>query len=164
MTATFTRILFATDLSINSTCALKRASELASATGARLHLLHVTEPISDDARITIQMFVQSEQARLEALGTRTEYARAILDERLKVFWESIPEDAERIRAQIHSTDVIEGHPAEVILRRGKELACDLIVLGAHNHGFTQTFLGSVAKRVLRRARIPTLVVPYVAEG
>ncbi len=45
------------------------------------------------------------------------------------------------------------------LRRSVELGCDLIVLGAHDHGFSHTFLGTVAKRVLRRSKIPTLIVP-----
>jgi len=162
MSPTIKRILFATDLSVNSGYALEHAAAMASSTGARLNLLHVVEPMSDEARITIQMFVQDDKERKAALVSRTEYAKVILKERMKRFWASFPaEDAARIQDQLDNSEVLEGHPAEVILRKAAELDCDLIVLGAHNHGVTQTFLGSVAKRVLRRARIPTLVVPYV---
>jgi nucleotide-binding universal stress UspA family protein len=155
-----THILFTTDLSENSTYALLHAAGLAKATGAKLHVLHVSEPISDDARLTMQMFIQDADARKKALDTRSYHVKEVLTERQKKFWRAMPEEDQHVKDQIESIEVIEGHPAEVILRRSKELGCDLIVLGAHNHGFSQTFLGGVAKRVLRRATIPTLVVPY----
>jgi nucleotide-binding universal stress UspA family protein len=72
----------------------------------------------------------------------------------------LPEADRGIQDQIETIEIIDGYPAEVILRRAHELKCNLIVLGAHDHGFSHTFLGTVAKRVLRRADIPTLVVPY----
>ncbi len=160
MKSTVTHILFATDLSKNSTYALRHAASLAKATSAKLHVLHVMEPLSEDARITMQMFMQDKATQKDALSTRKQHAKAVLTERQKNFWASLPDEDKPIRDQVASIEVVEGHPAEVILRRSKELGCDLIVLGAHNHGFSQTFLGSVAKRVLRRATIPTLVVPY----
>lgn len=163
MTRTTTRILFTTDLSIHSTYALRHAAGLAKSTGARIHVLHVAEPISDDARITMRMFIQDEATRKKALATRTDYVKQELADRQNNFWESMSDEDKKIRNQIDSTEVIEGHPAEVILRRSSELECDLIVLGAHSHGFSSTFLGSVAKRVLRRATIPTLVIPYSEE-
>lgn len=163
MTPTITHILFTTDLSENSTYALRHAASLAQATGARLHVLHVTEPLSEDARITMQMFMQDKASRQSALSARTDYVKTVLAERQKAFWAAMPEADRAIQDQIESIEVVEGYPAEVILRRSKELGCDLIVVGAHDHGFTHTFLGTVAKRVLRRATIPTLVVPYRAD-
>lgn len=160
MKPTVTHILFTTDLSENSTYALVHAASMAKATGAKLHVLHVTEPLSDDARVTLQMFMQDEAERKKAMSNRNQHVKAILAERQKSFWNALPEEDKGVRDQVASIEVIEGYPAEVILRRSKELGCDLIVLGAHDHGFSQTFLGTVAKRVLRRATIPTLVVPY----
>ncbi len=162
MKPTVTHILFTTDLSQNSTYALTHAASMAMATGAKLHVLHVVEPLSDDARITLQMFMQDDASRKEALNTRHEHVKAVLAERQKNFWAALPEEDQGIRDQVESIELIDGYPAEVILRRAKELQCDLIVLGAHDHGFSHTFLGTVAKRVLRRADIPTLVVPYKA--
>lgn len=164
MKPTVTHILFTTDLSENSTYALRHAASMAKATGAKLHVLHVTEPLSDDARITMMMFIQDKGSRQDALKTRTEHVKAVLEERQRKFWAAMPEEDRSIQDQIDTIEVIEGHAAEVILRRSAELGCDLIVLGAHDHGFTHTFLGTVAKRVLRRATIPTLVVPYKADG
>jgi nucleotide-binding universal stress UspA family protein len=163
MKSKVTHILFTTDLSHNSTYALSHAASMAQATGAKLHVLHVAEPLSDDARITLQMFMQDDASRKQAMSTRNEHVKAVLAERQKNFWAALPKEDQGIRDQIESIEIVEGHPAEVILRRAKELQCDLIVLGAHDHGFSHTFLGTVAKRVLRRADIPTLVVPYKAD-
>ncbi|MGI9512770.1 MAG: universal stress protein [Anderseniella sp.] len=163
MKPTVTHILFTTDLSKNSTYALTHAASMAKMTGAKLHVLHVVEPLSDDARVTIQMFMQDEESRDKAMSTRHEHAKAVLAERQKNFWAALPEEDRDVREQVESIELVDGYPAEVILRRAKELKCDLIVLGAHDHGFSHTFLGTVAKRVLRRADIPTLVVPYNGE-
>lgn len=155
-----THILFATDLSHNSTYALRHTAALAQATGARIHVLHVNEPISEDAKITFEMFFQSDEARKNAVQDRHAAVRKLLAERQKRFWSRLEGEDAKIKDQVESIEVTDGHPAEVILRRAKELNCDLIVLGAHDHGFSQTFLGTVAKRVLRRSPVPTLVVPY----
>ncbi len=163
MKPTVTHILFTTDLSQNSTYALTHAASMAKMTGAKLHILHVVEPLSEDARVTLQMFMQDDASRKEAMNTRHEHVKAILAERQKNFWAALPEEDRGVRDQVESIELIDGYPAEVILRRAKELKCDLIVLGAHDHGFSHTFLGTVAKRVLRRADIPTLVVPYKAD-
>ena len=34
-------------------------------------------------------------------------------------------------------------------------------MGSHERGMNHTFLGSVAKSVLRRSHVPTLIVPLV---
>lgn len=164
MKPTVTHILFTTDLSKNSTYALTHAASMAKMTGAKLHVLHVVEPLSDDARVTLQMFMQDDASREEAMNTRHEHVKAVLAERQKNFWAALPEEDQGIREQVESIELVDGYPAEVILRRAKELKCDLIILGAHDHGFSHTFLGTVAKRVLRRADIPTLVVPYKADS
>ncbi|KIC09332.1 universal stress protein [Leisingera sp. ANG-M1] len=155
-----TNILFATDLSHNSTHALRHAASLAQATGAEIHVLHVNEPISEDAKITFEMFVLNDETRKAAAKRRHEMVKQVLAERQARFWAAFEGDDAKIRDQVTSIEVTDGHPAEVILRRSAELGCDLIVLGAHDHGFSHTFLGTVAKRVLRRSQIPTLVVPY----
>ncbi|WP_170406390.1 universal stress protein [Ruegeria arenilitoris] len=154
-----TNILFATDLSANSPHALRHAASIAQATGAQIHVLHVNEPLSDDVKITMEMFILNEETRKTAQSRRHEMVRQVLAERQAKFWARFEGDDAKIRDQVTSVEVTDGHPAEVILRRSVEMGCDLIVLGAHDHGFSHTFLGTVAKRVLRRSKIPTLIVP-----
>ena len=159
-----THILFATDLSHNSTYALRHAAALAQSTGAKIHVLHVNEPLSDDAKVTMEMFILNEDTRKKATERRHEMVRKVLAERQANFWAKFEGEDAKIKDQVASIEVTDGHPAEVILRRSQELGCDLIVLGAHDHGFSHTFLGTVAKRVLRRSAIPTLIVPHPTEG
>ena len=63
---------------------------------------------------------------------------------------------------VSSVELVDGHSAEMILQRAAELNCQLIVMGTHEHGTGHTFIGTVAKRVLRRSQIPTLIVPNTA--
>jgi nucleotide-binding universal stress UspA family protein len=164
MKPTITNILFATDLSHNSTYALRHAASLAEVTGAEIHVLHVNEPLSEDAKVTLEMFVLNAETREKAMQRRHDMVKQMLAERQQRFWDMLDAEGTHIRKQVTSIEVVDGYPAEAILRRAKELNCDLIVLGAHDHGFTHTFLGTVATRVLRRANIPTLVVPYREDG
>lgn len=160
MKPAITHILFATNLSRNSTYALQKTASLAQATGAKIHVLHVNEPVSEDARITFELFVLNEESRKRAVQARHEMVKQLLAERQARFWAALDEEDRNLRDLVSSVEVTDGYPAEVILRRAKELNCDLIVMGTHDHGVSHTFLGTVAKRVLRRSDIPTLIIPY----
>jgi nucleotide-binding universal stress UspA family protein len=160
MKQTITHILCATDLSKHSAYTMCHAASIAAATGAKLHMVHAVQPLSDDARIALQMFMQTTGSSATAEKARHDHAKAIMAERQKAFWDHVSEENKDVQAQVASIELVDGYPAEVILRRAAELKCDLIVIGAHEHGFSHTFLGTVAKRVLRRSAIPTLVVPY----
>ena len=57
----------------------------------------------------------------------------------------------------------EGNPTACILERADALPADLIVVGTHGlSGFDRLVLGSVAEKVLRKARCPVLTVPPAA--
>ncbi len=153
------KILYCTDLSKNASYAFKYAAYLAKQTGAEIHMLHIVEKLSSDARITLQTYVMSAKARDEFLNHRIDHAKDLLKQRQEYFWDVLAPTEKALRSQIASIDVIEHYPAESILKRSKELDVGLIIMGAHEKGIMHTFLGSVAKSVLRRSRIPTLIVP-----
>ena len=163
MKQTITHILCATDLSKHSAYTMCHAASLAASTGAKLHLVHAVQPLSDETKTALQMYMQTVGSSEAAEKARHDHARSIMAERQKAFWRHVSEEDSDIQDQIASIELVDGYPAEVILRRASELGCDLIVIGAHEHGFSQTFLGTVAKRVLRRSAIPTLVGPYRAD-
>ncbi|MBT3305895.1 MAG: universal stress protein [Alphaproteobacteria bacterium] len=152
-------ILYCTDLSQNAAYAFRYAAQLASLSGSEIHILHVVEELSSDAKVTIQAYVMDDALRHKALEERVNQAEAYLSERLKKFWAEQDESDRGISKQIKSIDVCEAYPAEQILKTSVERDCDLIVIGAHEKGLAHNFLGGVAKSVLRRSRIPTLVVP-----
>jgi len=61
---------------------------------------------------------------------------------------------------IISIEICEGFPAEEILSKAEELNCDAIIMGTHSKEIIgNTFLGSTAKRVLRRTRKPVYIIP-----
>jgi nucleotide-binding universal stress UspA family protein len=159
MLAEVRKLLYCSDLSENSNVALRHAAWLAKLTGADMHVLHVVEELSTDAKVTIQGFIQDAGTRQAALGERVHHIRAQVMKQQETFWaEQSPEDR-KVRDQVKSVEVVESYPAEQILRTSVRLGCDLIVMGAHEKGLSHTFLGGVAKSVLRRSRVPTLIVP-----
>lgn len=154
-------ILYSTDLSHNSSIAFGHAAHLAKLTGADIHILHVLERLSDDAVFALQVYVQDDQKRHDMLDLRIQRARKLLDERQDAFWSGQSADDRKARDQIKSVTVCESYPAEEILKAAKTHDCDLIIMGSHERGMSHTFLGSVAKSVLRRSHVPTLIVPLV---
>ena len=159
MPAEVRKLLFCSDLSENSNVALRYAAWLAKLTGADMHVLHVVEELSTDAKVTIQGFVMDAATRQDALTNRVRAIRSEVMKQRDAFWsQQAPEDR-KIRDQVKSIEVVESYPAEQILTTSVKLGCDLIVMGAHEKGLSHTFLGGVAKSVLRRSRVPTLIVP-----
>lgn len=156
-------ILVASDLSSASLKTLRHVLECVRDNQSTVRLLHVVEPMSDDARVTLMMFMQDANSRKKALEQRLGMMRKEFEKNLEDLWAAMPEEDQVLRQRIVATDIIEGYPAEVILQQAKKHNCDMVALGAHEQGIDHTFLGSVAKRVLRRSEIPTLIVPYRRE-
>jgi nucleotide-binding universal stress UspA family protein len=156
-------LLYSTDLSRNTLIAFDYAAYLAKLTGADIHLLHVLEKLSDDAIFALQAYVLDETRRHEIIEQRTEKARSRLEQRQESYWAAQSTEDQAIRKQIKSMKVCESYPAEEILKTAEEHNCDLIVMGSHERGMAHTFLGSVAKSVLRRSPVPTLIVPLIDE-
>lgn len=111
----------------------------------------------DEAAVAV---VAMDELELEALATlpRSEYRRraeaaaAAISERL-------------IAAGVPtSTHVGPGPAVEGILRFADELGADLIVVGASTRGpIAERFLGSVPVDLIRRSRLPVLVVSSPGE-
>ncbi len=157
----FKNVLYSTDLSQNSPIAFGYAVYLAKLTGADIHLLHVVEKLSDDVAFTLQIYILDDDKRHNIMDLRVEQARKRLDERQEAFWEAQSAEDRKVRDQIKSVTVCESYAAEEILKSAKARDCDLIVMGSHERSMSHTFLGSVAKSVLHRAHVPTLIVPLI---
>ncbi len=154
-------ILFATDLSENANNALRHALSMARAHGAKVHVLHVTEPLTQDAIVTMRMFIQDDASRKKAIRDRHASVKELLKENQQKFVKTLTEEGKEAYASVASVELVDGHPAESILQRARELDCGLIVMGTHEQGTGHTFIGTVVKRVLRRSTIPTMVVPNI---
>lgn len=155
----FKKILYCTDFSESSIAAFEYAVYLAKTTSADIHVLHVVEKLSNDARLTFQTYVADADSRHRMLKERVNCASQVLKERQDNFWNNISSEHQSLRSRVKSSQVIESYPAETILKVSKDIEADIIVMGSHERGIMHTFLGSVAKSVLRRSIIPVLIVP-----
>jgi nucleotide-binding universal stress UspA family protein len=71
-----------------------------------------------------------------------------------------------VRAQVPkaTSKMLEGSPLQVLLDHVKQSGADLLVVGSHGHGvISSLLLGSVAEGMVRRASVPTLIVPAARE-
>jgi nucleotide-binding universal stress UspA family protein len=135
-------ILHPTDFSYPSLSALDLACALAHHQNARLMVVHV-----------VMLPPPPPQPYTEAgLASRGDIDRGELEARL-----------EQIRADHAAIEIdsvlVEGKPAQEILRLAKETDCDAIVLGTHGRtGLHRLLMGSVAEHVVREAPCPVITV------
>jgi nucleotide-binding universal stress UspA family protein len=145
------KILCPTDFSEFSRRALEQATAIAKAYGAELAVLHVY-PFMMAMAGDAPYFPSG--LPLDA-GTR---ARLLTD--LETAAE--PARAAGMKPQLL---LLEGDPAEEILRHVRTMAPDLVVMGTHGHrGLNRWILGSVARRVAQQAGCAVLTVPPPLEG
>jgi glycine betaine transporter len=143
----FTRILVPTDFSEPSDAALDYAKEIASRFGASLHLVHVMEDPVVTGVFGAPTYVPDSPGASAALRADAEFR---LTQRLNA--------ATRAGFCVTS-EVLYGPNAPTIVKRARELAIDLIVMGTHGRtGMAHAIMGSVAERVVRFAFCPVLTV------
>src|SRR5688572_10278430 len=128
------QILAATDLSIRSHRALRRAGLLAQTNEAELTLVHVVD--------------EDQPAELVEIETR-EVGR-ILDEQINI----VPE----LRGLRCRRTVTTGDPFAGILRTAESTKADLIVMGSHRKQLLRDiFVGTTVERVIRTGPYPVLM-------
>jgi nucleotide-binding universal stress UspA family protein len=160
------KILYATDLSETAVHAFSYAVSLATLYGAGITILHVLAVFPSERFITNMIDTATwreiklrnyDEARDKLIGKRRD--NVAIKEVLQAFSEEVKAVA---KDQDFVTDEIlikNGQPADVILDTAKDQGCDMIVMGSHGHGaITDALIGSTAKRVVREATIPVLVV------
>ena len=146
-------IVVAVDFSNVTSSVLEMATGLAKAFGAKLRLLHVVEP---EPSYTAYGFTPDEFPALHAYQEEAKRrAAGKLEELLKTVKSGLP-DAE--------CQIAEGSPLHSLLDYIKEIGADFVVLGSHGHGaIASLLLGSVAEGMVRKATVPTLIVPAKPE-
>jgi len=156
------RILYATDLSENSSFAYLYATNLAEKHDAEIVVLHVFEQLTSSAQGYLDTFLTEENR-----GKLSRHKPEVLEKirkRINVFCEKVQADNPQCVYRIQDIKIYEGYPAELILEKADELNCDLIVMGNHGKGIiSQAFLGSVAHKVVRRSKKPVLTIPLPKE-
>ncbi len=128
------------------------AGSLAKAYGAQLHLLHVIE---QEPTYTAYGFTPDEYPVLHEFQ---EEAKRRAARKLEDLLASVAGDFPG--ASVH---LVEDSPLHGILDYVKQSNADLVVLGSHGHGVVASLLlGSVAEGMVRKAVVPTLIIPAPA--
>lgn len=138
---------------------LEQAAGLALDTGASLHVLHAIKSLDDDVMNVLRVNIRDGDALGHMMQRRVAEARLSLEEKVDAFCLSKGQDQSRYAAIIKTREVAEGYPAKVIVNRASRLDCDLIVIAANKKGMTVSYVGKVARGVLKRSPIPVVVVP-----
>jgi nucleotide-binding universal stress UspA family protein len=137
----FTKILLATDGSSRAKGALNYARDLASRDQAQIIVVYAFPPVPDYLGDPWrEQFISGHVSEGERIANQAADELRVAD--LDVI-----------------VEVLEGPPADAILRVTDVHQCDLIVMGNRGHGeLTSLLLGSVSHRVLAHAHIPVLIV------
>jgi nucleotide-binding universal stress UspA family protein len=156
-------VLYATDLSRNSAYAFRYAVNTARKHDAKIHILHVIEPISPQAKAQVLMFIDEKKLNRLRQDSKEKLRRRI-EERLKQFAErELKDDLETLK-RVVGIHIVQGDPATEILNKTDECGCDTIIMGTHGKGaISHAFLGSVSEKVLRRIRKPVYIIPLPKE-
>lgn len=143
----FSNLLVALDFSAASLAALQRALTLARRDDPirLLHVVHVVEEIRGTA------------------GTSPESREPVVEAP-----EKLAGLATALRSDGYTAiegELMKGEPAAEILAACSRHGTDVVVVGAHSRGaVSRLLLGSVSEEVVRKSRIPVLVVREHAEG
>lgn len=170
MPTIYKTILFTSNLSTASRVAFKHAMAMANQFKSKLILLHVLESSpSNYESYMIGLFGQDkwhevlknnkEEAKHALVGkvTPKQMARTALNEFCK---ENEPGEGFGV---IPQSEVIVkgGNVVEEIFKQVSEKSCDLIIMGASEGLISSSSIGSNIKAVLKKAKVPVMVVPAI---
>jgi nucleotide-binding universal stress UspA family protein len=138
------KFLVAVDLSEPSKRVIETALSLARSLDASVDLVHVREPFIYAVAGDYGPSLQQEQALVHWIDRELSQAGdAISHARVPC-----------------TTTSLYGSPAREIVAHAEKTGADLIVIGTHGRGgIAHAVLGSVAERVVQKAKRPVLAVP-----
>ncbi len=153
-----TKILYATDLSKNSSYAFLYAIDMAKKHDAKIVILHAIEPIPAHAEAYMGLQDEIKKKRHEEIVE-------LMKNKLQGFCRLAEAQIGPPCIELVSKILLPvGHPPEEILNAADEEGCDVIVMGTHGKGFlAHTFLGGVSNAVLHRSRKPVFTIPLPSE-
>jgi nucleotide-binding universal stress UspA family protein len=141
------KIVVAIDLSDLAMVAVDHAAKFAKAFGCPVHILHVQAPaqpyigneIVPPVMPPLDNTEEADRIRRE-LSAMADYLH---------------------QKNVKSTyELAQGPVIETIIEKAANLGADLIVMGAHNHGFLyRAFIGSVSTGVLKHSPCPVMIIP-----
>jgi nucleotide-binding universal stress UspA family protein len=159
MLPTIKRILYTTDLSENSRFAFSYAATVANQFGAKIIILHILEDISANIHSQVSSLLGENRWQELQKQKEAEFFTTI-EARLTEFCDELnTQYGEACPFVVEDKIMEKGNAVEQILKLSQAKQCDLIVMGTHGHGLlADALIGSTARRVVRRSRIPVMVI------
>ena len=146
-------IVVAVDFSNATAGVLEMGVKLAKSFGASLHLFHVVEP---EPSYTAYGFTPEEFPAMTTFQDEAKRRAAIQMAALLA--------TARADVPTANSEIVEGSPIHALLEFVEKTSADLVIIGSHGHGvIASLLLGSVAEGMVRKAAVPTLVVPALKE-
>jgi nucleotide-binding universal stress UspA family protein len=140
------KIIVAVDLSDVASAAVEYSAKLAVAFKSQVRILHVEVPVptylgNEIVQPVLPTDDEEENIRISKdLASMAEYLQK----------KGIEADYE----------LVKGPVVESIIEKAANYKADLIVLGAHNHGFLyRAFIGSVCSGVVKHSPCPVMIIP-----
>ena len=145
-------ILIGVDFSGGSERALAVAVGLAASLNARLHLVHVYEPIAlvapEAVLPTGEVQGQMEAERQQRTATLAEWAMRHVGDRVPC-----------------TTHVVDGTSLDALLGEIHRVRPEFVVVGSHGRGaLMRMLMGSVSTALCHRSPVPVVVVPPATQG
>lgn len=146
----YENVLVPTDGSEAAESAVEDAVDLAAKYGATVHALYVVDVEATNLALGTE---QVERVRRGELDEMPE-VKAKADEATGYVADVAAEHGVAVEEHVRA-----GSPARAIRTFVEDNDVDLVVMGSHGRsGLSRVVLGSVAEKVLRRTRLPVLVV------
>lgn len=140
------KIIVAVDLSDVATVALDHTASFANAFKSHVRILHVEVPVPTYIGNEIVQPVIPTDNEEELNRIRKDLSAMV--------------DHLHTRGVESDYELVKGPIVETIVEKAASYNADLIVLGAHNHGFLyRAFIGSVCSGVVKHSPCPVLIIP-----
>lgn len=145
----FEKILIATDGSKHSEKAAEKALEMARLTGGKVTALYVSDVSNYFAPVDMSYNIAD-----ETIGSMRSLVLKDGEAAVKRV-----EEMAKVAGVPFESKIIEGNPADDIMKFAEESKEGLIVMGGIGRtGLEKFLLGSVAEKVVRNSRVPVMVV------
>jgi nucleotide-binding universal stress UspA family protein len=140
------KILVAVDLSDLATVAIDHAATLAGTFHSHIHILHVeayTPSYIGNEIVPPVIPIENPEETESISRDLSSMADYLLQRGIKADYE-----------------LAKGPVIETIIEKAAIYNADLIIMGAHNHGFLyRAFIGSVCAGVVKNSHCPVLIIP-----
>lgn len=142
-------LIVAIDFSEGTQRILAAAARMAKALHQRVYLVHVV----DDTPLYTMYGMHPEE--IPAMGEYRDLARQKAAAKLAEARDLLGSDV----ADVHG-EVLEGLPQDAVIDFAQKVDAEMVIVGTHGHSaIGSVLMGSVASGLVRRAKVPVLVIP-----